>query len=108
VSSIFLERLLYRQADSQCLPLPHFSLSSLILDSNDSVNAQGHPTYMGATGNKLTWLITLAASAGFGLFGYDQGVMSGIIGAPQFFETFPAVDPEGQSYHPLHTAKYEY
>ncbi|GAA5943010.1 sugar porter family MFS transporter [Sporobolomyces koalae] len=66
------------------------------LPANASVNALGHPTYMGASGNKLTWLITLAASAGFGLFGYDQGVMSGIIGAPQFFETFPAVDPAVQ------------
>ncbi|GAA5911952.1 sugar porter family MFS transporter [Sporobolomyces salmoneus] len=66
------------------------------LPAGASVDAAGVPTYMGATGNKLTWLITLAASAGFGLFGYDQGVMSGIIGAQQFFETFPAVDPSVQ------------
>ncbi|GAA5889067.1 hypothetical protein JCM16303_002176 [Sporobolomyces ruberrimus] len=66
------------------------------LPPNVSVNAQGHPTYMGASGNKLGWLITCAASAGFALFGYDQGVMSGIIGAPQYFETFPAVDPAVQ------------
>lgn len=63
------------------------------LPPGSSVNAAGVPTYMGATGNKLTWLITLAASAGFGLFGYDQGVMSGIIGSDTFKAAFPAVDP---------------
>ncbi|GAA6019495.1 hypothetical protein JCM11491_000976 [Sporobolomyces phaffii] len=66
------------------------------LPAGTAVNAQGVPTYMGACGNKLTWWITVAASCGFGLFGYDQGVMSGIIGAEQFFETFPAVDPSVQ------------
>lgn len=30
---------------------------------------------------------------GFALFGYDQGIMSGIINAPQFFRAFPDLDP---------------
>lgn len=34
-----------------------------------STNAEGIPTFMGASGNKLNWLVTVAASAGFGLFG---------------------------------------
>jgi hypothetical protein len=34
------------------------------------------------------------ASCGFLLFGYDQGVMSGIISAPQFLETFPQLNPD--------------
>lgn len=29
----------------------------------------------------------------FLLFGYDQGVMSGIISAPQFLRVFPDLDP---------------
>ncbi|GAA5864848.1 hypothetical protein JCM5296_005972 [Sporobolomyces johnsonii] len=66
------------------------------LPEGAAVNSDGIPTYMGACGNKLTWLITVAASCGFGLFGYDQGVMSGIISAPQFIRTFPACDPAVQ------------
>lgn len=66
------------------------------LPEGAATNADGVPTYMNACGSKLTWWITVAASAGFGLFGYDQGVMSGIISAPQFFETFPACDPARQ------------
>ncbi|BGP58096.1 hypothetical protein JCM8202_006202 [Rhodotorula sphaerocarpa] len=64
----------------------------------DKVHADesGIPSYMGAKGNGLGVLVTVAASMGFCLFGYDQGVMSGIISAPQFFRTFPACDPSVQ------------
>ena len=31
--------------------------------------------------------------SGFLLFGYDQGVMSGIVSAPQFFRIFPDLNP---------------
>ncbi|TIC16639.1 putative MFS monosaccharide transporter [Wallemia mellicola] len=55
------------------------------------------PTYLGAHGNKLVWLITATATTGFLLFGYDQGVMAGLITADQFAETFPAVSPEHQA-----------
>ncbi|GAA5961564.1 hypothetical protein JCM8115_006720 [Rhodotorula mucilaginosa] len=60
------------------------------IDENDI------PTYMGMSGNKLGVMITVAASMGFCLFGYDQGVMSGLISAPQFFRVFPACDPARQ------------
>ncbi|GAA5973586.1 hypothetical protein JCM11641_007137 [Rhodosporidiobolus odoratus] len=63
------------------------------LPAGAKVDAAGVPTYMGANGAKLTWLITVAASCGFALFGYDQGVMSGLISAPQFISVFPACDP---------------
>ncbi|GAA6059453.1 hypothetical protein JCM10212_005392 [Sporobolomyces blumeae] len=66
------------------------------LPAGSATNSEGIPTYFGTCGTKLTWWITVAASCGFGLFGYDQGVMSGIISAPQFFETFPACDPARQ------------
>jgi hypothetical protein len=55
-------RFLFRTLSRSILPI----LLNVVIDS---VNAEGVPTYMGATGSKLTWLITIAASAGFGLFG---------------------------------------
>ncbi|GAA5898032.1 hypothetical protein JCM6882_003311 [Rhodosporidiobolus microsporus] len=57
------------------------------------MDASGIPTYMGANGKRLDWLITTAASCGFILFGYDQGVMSGLISSPQFVRTFTRADP---------------
>ncbi|TIB16633.1 hypothetical protein E3P77_01919 [Wallemia ichthyophaga] len=54
------------------------------------------PTFMGAHGNKLVWLITATATTGFLLFGYDQGVMAGLITSEQFGDTFPAVNPSHQ------------
>ncbi|GAA5858611.1 hypothetical protein JCM8547_001390 [Rhodosporidiobolus lusitaniae] len=66
------------------------------LPEGAAVDAAGIPTYLGANGTKLTWLITVAASFGFALFGYDQGVMSGLISAPQFISVFPACDPDVQ------------
>ncbi|ODV77325.1 general substrate transporter [Suhomyces tanzawaensis NRRL Y-17324] len=44
----------------------------------------------GLRGRKLRVYITLTAVTGFSLFGYDQGLMSGLITAPQFNDEFPA------------------
>lgn len=46
---------------------------------------------MGLSGKKLNLALSVVATTGFLLFGYDQGVMSGIIDAPQFAETIPEV-----------------
>ncbi|KAI0593020.1 general substrate transporter [Biscogniauxia sp. FL1348] len=54
-------------------------------------NEAGVPTYWGTTGKPLQRLITIVATTDFLLFGYDQGVMSGIISAPAFTEDFPEV-----------------
>jgi MFS family permease len=51
----------------------------------------GVPTYWGQSGRMLQVLITIVAVTDFLLFGYDQGVMSGIISAPAFIEAFPEV-----------------
>lgn len=67
------------------------------LPEGAQVDINGVPTYLGLSGNKLTWALTVVSSLGFTLFGYDQGVMSGLISAPVFFETFPAVDPVHQN-----------
>ncbi|KAI0588852.1 AraJ Arabinose efflux permease [Pyrenophora tritici-repentis] len=52
----------------------------------------GVPTYWGQSGRMLQVLITIVAVTDFLLFGYDQGVMSGIISAPAFKHAFPEVD----------------
>ncbi|GMG34753.1 unnamed protein product [Ambrosiozyma monospora] len=48
-------------------------------------------------GHRLRSIITLTCAVGFSLFGYDQGIMSGIITAKQFTYTFPAL--AGSSRH---------
>lgn len=52
-------------------------------------NAQGIPTFLGLSGRPLSLLVSIVATNGFLLFGYDQGVMSGIISAPAFNSAFP-------------------
>ncbi|KAI1099841.1 general substrate transporter [Jackrogersella minutella] len=54
-------------------------------------DANGAPTYWGASGSKLQNLVTAVATTDFLLFGYDQGVMSGIVSAPAFQHDFPEV-----------------
>ncbi|KAI1646896.1 general substrate transporter [Daldinia loculata] len=54
-------------------------------------NADGAPTYWGKSGKTLQRMITAVATTDFLLFGYDQGVMSGIISAPAFTSDFPEV-----------------
>ena len=44
------------------------------------------------TGKALDWAITCAAGSGFLLFGYDQGVMSGLLTGAAFTKEFPAID----------------
>lgn len=55
-------------------------------------NAAGVPTYWGKSGKTLQRLVTTVATLDFLLFGYDQGVMSGIISGPPFVSDFPQVD----------------
>lgn len=43
-------------------------------------------------GRNLNWAITATAGSGFLLFGYDQGVMSGLLTGQYFIETFPEID----------------
>ncbi|KAK3335894.1 sugar transporter [Cercophora scortea] len=48
------------------------------------------PTFMGLSGRPLSLAVSTVATTGFLLFGYDQGVMSGIISAPAFNNVFKA------------------
>ncbi|KAJ1337302.1 glucose-inactivated glycerol proton symporter [Microdochium nivale] len=45
------------------------------------------PKFMGLTGHPLALAVSTVATTGFLLFGYDQGVMSGIINADGFHNT---------------------
>ncbi|KAF2653058.1 general substrate transporter [Lophiostoma macrostomum CBS 122681] len=68
-------------------------------------NAAGIPTYWGRSGKTLQLLISIIATTDFLLFGYDQGVMSGIISAPAFTAAFPEVDGDS-TYEGFVTAIY--
>ncbi|KAK1923146.1 hypothetical protein DB88DRAFT_336144 [Papiliotrema laurentii] len=50
----------------------------------------GPVTYGGMNGNTLLYAVVATATVGFSLFGYDQGLMSGIIASEQFNREFPA------------------
>lgn len=50
--------------------------------------------YAGLNGNALLYTIVATATVGFSLFGYDQGLMSGIVNADQFNTEFPEVSGE--------------
>lgn len=50
---------------------------------------------MGLRGRPLRLAVTIIAVTGFSLFGYDQGLMSGLITAPQFNDDFPATLKKG-------------
>jgi hypothetical protein len=56
----------------------------------------GPVTYGGMNGNTLLYAVVATATVGFSLFGYDQGLMSGIIASEQFNREFPAVSPSSQ------------
>ncbi|GAA5979691.1 hypothetical protein JCM11641_004055 [Rhodosporidiobolus odoratus] len=49
------------------------------------------PISNGVQGTPLLFLLTICCGTGFLLFGYDQGVMGGLIGGPYFLETFPSL-----------------
>jgi MFS family permease len=70
------------------------------------VVAAGAPRFAGLSGRRLGLLVSVIATNGFLLFGYDQGVMSGIISAPDFNAYFP--DTKNDSvYQGFVTAIYE-
>jgi MFS family permease len=63
-------------------------------------------TYAGLCGRNLGLLVSTIATTGFLLFGYDQGVMSGIISADPFNNYFPETKNDSV-YQGFVTAIYE-
>ncbi|EIW66271.1 hypothetical protein TREMEDRAFT_72410 [Tremella mesenterica DSM 1558] len=53
--------------------------------------------YAGLNGNSLLYCVVGIATCGFSLFGYDQGLMSGIIASEQFNTEFPATHQSSPS-----------
>jgi hypothetical protein len=67
-------------------------------------------SYMGLRGRPLSMAVSVVATTGFLLFGYDQGVMSGIISAKPFNTYFPDTagdDEQASIYRGFVTAIYE-
>ncbi|OBT81182.1 hypothetical protein VE02_10147 [Pseudogymnoascus sp. 03VT05] len=52
----------------------------------------GIPRYFGLRGSKLDMAIAFLGGLDFFLFGYDQGVMGGLLTLPSFVRTFPEID----------------
>lgn len=48
--------------------------------------------YLGLRGTKLNVAIGIIAGTDFLLFGYDQGVMGGLLTLPNFVSVFPEID----------------
>ncbi|KAK8001505.1 general substrate transporter [Apiospora marii] len=51
--------------------------------------------YFGLRGKSLNYAIGIIAGCDFLLFGYDQGVMGGILTMRNFLDDFPSIDPDG-------------
>ena len=71
-------------------PTIHVNAADSSDDSTQPATKKHLKTYMGLSGRKLSIAISLVATNGFLLFGFDQGVMSGIITDPVFNDYFPA------------------
>ncbi|KAF2142869.1 uncharacterized protein K452DRAFT_225811 [Aplosporella prunicola CBS 121167] len=72
----------------------------------DAAGNGKHPTFMGLKGKPLSLAVSIVATTGFLLFGYDQGVMSGIISADKFNAYFPQTKDD-KTYQGFVTAIYE-
>ncbi|KAH8597374.1 general substrate transporter [Bisporella sp. PMI_857] len=66
--------------------------SEKVVRTGPKDNDAGVPTYWSKSGKTLQKLITALATTDFLLFGYDQGVMAGIISSRAFVHDFPEVD----------------
>ncbi|OJD38973.1 hexose carrier protein [Diplodia corticola] len=64
------------------------------------------PQFLGMRGKTLSMVVSIVSTTGFLLFGYDQGVMSGIIASEPFNTYFPETNDD-KTYQGFVTAIYE-
>ena len=57
--------------------------------------------FLGLRGFKLNLAVGIIASLDFLLFGYDQGVMGGLLTLPSFYNVFPEIDTTSSRYKAL-------
>ncbi|KAG7908123.1 hypothetical protein KL906_003540 [Ogataea polymorpha] len=62
-----------------------------------STSTEDSPTFIGLRGKMLQNTVSLMASVGFLLFGYDQGVMGSLLTLDSFKKTFPSIDTSRHS-----------
>lgn len=55
-------------------------------------------SYLGLRGTKLNIAVGVIAGLDFFLFGYDQGVMGGLLTLDSFIRTFPQLDTSSDTY----------
>ncbi|KAK8171620.1 general substrate transporter [Phyllosticta citrichinensis] len=79
--------------------------SSSPRSSDNAINVKA-PKFFGLSGRPLSLVVSTVATTGFLLFGYDQGVMSGIIAADPFNDYFPETK-DNKTYQGFVTAIYE-
>ncbi|KAG7833700.1 hypothetical protein KL943_003808 [Ogataea angusta] len=68
---------------------PHYTRPWYIWTAGSPVSPR---MYLGLKGRNLQWGVTIASGAGFLLFGFDQGVMSGLLTGAAFTHQFPSID----------------
>jgi hypothetical protein len=59
----------------------------------------GGRSYLGLRGTKLNIAVGVIAGLDFLLFGYDQGVMGGLLTLDSFIKTFPQLDTSSETYN---------
>ena len=64
--------------------------------------------FFGLRGFRLNVAIGVVAGLDFLLFGYDQGVMGGLLTLPSFYKIFPQIDTTSDHYLSLSPSQQNY
>ncbi|KAL1625472.1 hypothetical protein SLS56_007366 [Neofusicoccum ribis] len=92
-------------ADQKNESQQHNAVAATTPEFTSAINVK-EPRFLGMRGKMLSTVVSIVATTGFLLFGYDQGVMSGIIGADPFNDYFEETK-DNKTYQGFVTAIYE-
>ncbi|KAG5417995.1 hypothetical protein I9W82_004323 [Candida metapsilosis] len=73
------------------------SQQNLSVDLNDCEDPQRIHSFLGMSGQKLNYAVSVFAGVGFLLFGYDQGVYGSLLTLGSFEKTFPSMTSKTNS-----------